>query len=72
MKTFEMDGLTYIVIKTEEEADEYVSDTDIEQALEWFSEKRGVPTEDFIDQLCKYGKPSWNGSKPGHRVRAVR
>lgn len=65
MKTFELDGLTYVVIKTREEADEYVTDGDIESVLEWFVDKRGVPTEDFLDRLCSYNRPAWDGSKPG-------
>jgi hypothetical protein len=51
-KTFEYDGSTYVVLKTKEEADEHVTDEDISDALDWFADKRGVPTEDFMDRLC--------------------
>jgi hypothetical protein len=42
----------YTVLQTAEQADEYVTDQYIEETLGWFEDKRGVPTEDFIDRLC--------------------
>jgi hypothetical protein len=53
-KTFEFDGVTYLVLETAEQADELVSDDDIQDTLEgWFGERRTVPEEDFIDRLVK-------------------
>jgi len=51
-ETFEIDGVTYVTLRTKEQADELVSDDDIEGALGWFTDKRGVPAEEFMDRLC--------------------
>lgn len=51
-KTFELEDGAYVIVKTVEEADEYVSDDMIESALEWFIDKRGVPSGDFLDRLA--------------------
>lgn len=47
-----MSAPDYVMLTTAADADEYVSDADLEGALEWFADKRGVPTEGFIDRLC--------------------
>lgn len=51
-ETFEIDGTTYVTLRTKEQADEHVTDKDIEEALGWFVDKRGVPAEEFMDRLC--------------------
>jgi hypothetical protein len=53
-RTFEFEGTTYLYLETAEQADELVSDDDIQDTLEsWFGERRTVPEEDFIDRLVK-------------------
>jgi len=54
VKTFEFDGTTYVVMETAEQADEMISDDDIQDTLEgWFGDRRTVPEEEFIDRLVK-------------------
>ena len=61
MRRFVHDGKLYIYLDTKEQAEEFVPDKTVEEVLGWFEDERGVPTEEFLDQLVKdYGTPPFN------------
>lgn len=62
-RTFDIDGRTYRLLEEAGDVDEEILAA-IENCLDWFPEGEPMPTEEFIDRLCKtYGSPSFD--KPG-------
>lgn len=58
-RAFELDGRTYVILETAEQAERLVSDETIQDCLEgWFGDRRGVPEQAFIDAISdRYGTP---------------
>jgi hypothetical protein len=44
--------MDYKMLQTEEDVTDEILGC-LDGALDWFEDERGVPTEDFIDRLCK-------------------
>lgn len=41
----------YRLLQTAEEVDEFISDEELNSALDWFDDERSMPTDDFLDRL---------------------
>jgi hypothetical protein len=51
-----MSETEYRQLKTADEVDRYISDDDLNSAIDWFDDRRGMPTDEFLDRLFpRYG-----------------
>ncbi len=47
---------TFRILETAEEVDEFISDDDLNSALDWFDDEPRMPIDDFLDRLFpRYG-----------------
>lgn len=50
---------TYRLLQTAEEVDQFLTDDDLNSALDWFDDEPKMGTEEFLDRLFpRYGGPS--------------
>lgn len=51
--------MSYRLLQTAEEVDRWISDDDLNSALDWFDNERGMGTADYLDRLFpRYGGPT--------------
>lgn len=46
----------YLTLTTAEQVDRFITDADLNSALDWFDDEPRMPTDDFLDRLFpRYG-----------------
>lgn len=53
------DERRYVTLETADQVDRYITDDELDEALDWFDDEPNMPTSDFLDRLFpRYGGPT--------------